>query len=311
MAAPPDWVTLRIFVTALETGSITRAADRCGIATSAAAKRLQLLEANSRVPLLERGARGVRPTAAGEVLARHARAMLDFAARLRDDLQALAAGGLGSVRLHATTSALAGHDLADLLATFAVEKPGIRVELQESTSLPILHDLLEGRADLGIITSAGQVPAGLEARLWREDRLQVVVPAGHPFAARAAVGFAEVLDQPLIGPSESSALALLVEEAAQRLGHRPRWRFRVPSTDAIRRLVAAGHGITVMPDGVARPYERALGLRGLRLTERWARRRLHLVAQPAAQLPPSARLLHDHLLRPLPTAQDRTSTRRG
>lgn len=54
-------------------GSITRAAERCGTATSAAAKRIQALEADGAVSLLERGARGVRPTAAGEAFARYAR----------------------------------------------------------------------------------------------------------------------------------------------------------------------------------------------------------------------------------------------
>ncbi len=64
MATQPDWVTLRIFLAALDLGSVTRAADRCGIVTSAAAKRIQLLEADCGVTLLERGARGVRPTVA-------------------------------------------------------------------------------------------------------------------------------------------------------------------------------------------------------------------------------------------------------
>jgi DNA-binding transcriptional LysR family regulator len=82
MAAPPDWVTLRIFLAALDLGSVTKAADRCGIATSAAAKRIQMLETDYRVTLLERGARGVRPTMAGEVFARYARGLVDFAARL-------------------------------------------------------------------------------------------------------------------------------------------------------------------------------------------------------------------------------------
>ncbi len=81
MTVPPDWVTLRIFLAALELGSVTRAADRCGIATSAAAKRIQDLETDSGVLLLERRSRGVRPTPAGKVLARHARALLDLAAQ--------------------------------------------------------------------------------------------------------------------------------------------------------------------------------------------------------------------------------------
>lgn len=300
MAAPPDWVTLRIFLAAVELGSVTRAADRCGIATSAAAKRVQDLEADAGVLLLERGARGVKATAAGEALARHARAMLDLAARLADDLRAFAAGGLGSVRLHATASAIAGHRLAEALAEFAAERPGIRVELQEHTSLPILRDLLEGRTDLGVVTSGDRVPVGLDAHPWHEDRLLAVVPDGHHFAGRPSVSFGEVLDEPLVGVLESGALSLLIEDEAQRLGRSPRYSFRVASTDAARRLVAAGHGVSVMPDGVARPYEAALGLRGVPLAEPWACRRLRLVARPAESLPAPARLLLDHLLRPGP-----------
>src|SRR3712207_2849649 len=212
MVAPPDWVTLRIFLAALELGSVTRAADRCGIATSAAAKRIQDLEADSGVLLLERRSRGVRPTPAGEVLARHARALLDLAARLSDDLRALAAGGLGSVRPHATASAIGGHRLAEALAEFASERPGVQVELREDTSLPILGDLLEGRADLGVVTSGDRVPSGLQAHPWHEDRLLAVMRADHPVAARASVGFGEVLDQPLVGVLESGALSLLLEE---------------------------------------------------------------------------------------------------
>lgn len=310
MAAPPDWATLRIFLAALDLGSVTRAADRCGIATSAAAKRIQMLEADCRVTLLERGARGVRPTVAGEVFARYARGLLDFAARLDDDMGAFAAGGLGSVRLHATASALAGHDLARALAAFATEQPGIRVELREDTSLAILRDLLEGRADLGIVTVGGAVPVGLEVHPWREDRLLVVVPADHPFAGRPSVGFAEVLEQPLVGVLESGALSLLLEEAAQRLGLRPRYRFQVASPDAARRLVAAGHGVTVMPDGIARPYEAALGLRGVPLAERWSRRRLRLVSRAAGLLALPARLLQDCLLRSESTAKARASAKR-
>src|SRR3954468_8392265 len=285
IVAPPDWTTLRIFLTALELGSVTKAADRCGIATSAAAKRIQDLEAESGVLLLERRSRGVRPTPAGEVLARHARALLDLAARLADDLRASAAGGLGSVRLHATPSAIAGHRLAEALAEFATERPGIQVELREDTSLLILRDLLEGRADLGIVTSSDRVPTGLEAHPWHEDHLLAVMPAGHPLAARASIGFGEVLDEPLVGVLESGALSLLLEEQAQRLGRGLRYRFRVASTDAARRLVAAGHGVTVMPDGVARPYEAALGLAGVPLAEPWARRRLWLAARRAEALP--------------------------
>jgi DNA-binding transcriptional LysR family regulator len=299
-------VTIRILLAALDLGSVTRAASQCGIAVSAAAKRVQMLEADCGVALLERGARGVRSTPAGEVFARHARAMLDLATRLSGDLQAFAAGGLGTVRLHATPSVLAGPELAPSLAAFAVAKPGVRVELREDTSVRILRDLVDGRADLGLITTAARLPAGLEASAWRDDRLLMVVRADHPLARRSSISFSEALDQPLIEVLESGAISLLLEDAAQRLGRQPRYRFRVESTDAARRLVAAGHGGTIMPDSVLSGYEEALGLRGIPLAERWSRRRLRLVARPTEVLPPPAQFLRNHLLTPRSERQSGT-----
>ena len=110
---PPDWTTLRIFLAAVELGSVTRAADRCGIAVSAATKRIQDIEVELGVRLFDRAARGVTPTAAGELVARHARSMLDLSTRLGDDVRALAGGGLGGIRLNASLSAIAGDPLAE------------------------------------------------------------------------------------------------------------------------------------------------------------------------------------------------------
>jgi DNA-binding transcriptional LysR family regulator len=123
-----------------------------------------------------------------------------------------------------------------------------------------------------------------------------VVPAGHRLARRATLRFAEVLDEPLIAVQVGGALAMLVEQEAARLGRAPQYRFRLESTDAARRLVAAGHGVSIMPEGVALPYQAALALRGVPLAEAWARRQLHIVGRPRAALPAAARLLLDHLL---------------
>lgn len=107
-----------------------------------------------------------------------------------------------------------------------------------------------------------------------------------------------MLDEALIGVQEAGALALLIEDEAQRLGRRPRYRFRVASTDVGRRLVAAGQGVTLMPDGVLDGYEEALGLRGVPIAEEWPLRNLRLVSRPNDTLPHPARLLRQFLLVP-------------
>jgi DNA-binding transcriptional LysR family regulator len=292
----PDWVTLRIFLATLDRGSIARASAQCGIANSAAAKRLQLLEEACGLRLLDRGPRGVRPTPAGETMARHARALIDLASRLRDDITAFATGGHGTVRLAATPSVICGHGLGEALAGFTIGQPGIRIDLREQSSVAILHNLAEGRIDLGLITGAGPVPAGFEGCFWHEDRLVAAAARAHPLAGRRSVRFAEVLDYPMVGMQAGGALALQLDDAAQQLGRRPDYRFQVESVEAGRKLVAAGLGIAVMPDAMLRPYEAVLGLGAVPLNEGWARRRLRLVARPADALAPPVRLLRDHLL---------------
>jgi DNA-binding transcriptional LysR family regulator len=310
----PDWTTLRIFLAALECGSITRAAAKCGIAVSAAAKRIQDLEADLGLLLLERTARGVTATPAGELVAGHARSMFDFSARLADDLRALAGGGLGSVRLNATLSVIAGHPLAQDLAEFAEKHPGIDIEMRELTSLSILQRLVEGKTDVGIITIGGAVPHGLEARDWRPDQLLAVMPAAHELAHRRRIRFSEVLDQPLIEIIEGGAITLLLRNVAERLGVRLRHRFRVATVEAAVRLSAAGHGIAIIPDGVLTTYNPGLGLAGVKLADPWARRNLRIVSRPPAMLPASARLLIEHLTtrsskEPVPSADDGRSVR--
>jgi len=290
-ATHADWVSLRIFLATVELGSITRAALRCGIASSAAAKRLQTLEQDCGLRLLDRGARGAKPTAAGEALAQHARALFDLHARFNADLRAFAEGGQGSVRLLATASVIAGHGLGALLATFARAHPGIRVELREHTSTAVLHHLAEGRCDIGLITSFSDVPASLDCFDWRTDRLMVVMPPDHP-VERESLRFAEVLPYPIINLQPGGALSLLLADAAQRLGLRFESRFQMEGTDGVRSLVAAGLGVAIMPDALLRP---ASDLRAVPLHEDWALRQLRLVTRPAEMLPPSARLLREHL----------------
>ena len=69
------------------------------------------------------------------------------------------------------------------------------------------------------------------------------------------------------------------------------------TTEAGRRLVAAGLGIAVLPDGMVRPFETAMGIRGVPLAEAWSSRQHRLVLREEAGLPAPARRLLEHLRR--------------
>nr|WP_282572193.1 LysR substrate-binding domain-containing protein [Roseomonas acroporae] len=273
-----------------EAGSITAGAERAGLALASASARLRGMEAALGVALLARHRRGVATTTAGEALLRHARLVLDQMERLRGDMGAFAKGLRGEVRLLANTAATTEF-LPGPLAAFLAAEPQVDVVLAERPSRVVAEALCAGQADLGVV--ADHVDrTGLESRPFRVDRLVLVVPGGHALARRhGPVPFAMVTGESCIGLSEGSALQAHLEAQAARLGVRLRYRVRVPSFEAVCRLVAGGAGLGVVSETAARRWPRGPALRHAALADPWATRQLRLCARRFDELPAHAQAL--------------------
>jgi DNA-binding transcriptional LysR family regulator len=192
-----DLIDLRLYLHVLDAGNITAGASRSHLSLAAASARIRAMEAALGVECLERGRRGITPTAAGQALARHARLLLQQAEHLQQDLAEYANGVKGQVRLLCNTTALSEY-LPELLADFLRDHPNLDIDLQELPSLRITQALRQGTADLGIISDAVDTH-GLQTLAFRDDPLVL----GH--AAGASVGgkYGEFYRQPalrLCGP---------------------------------------------------------------------------------------------------------------
>lgn len=288
-----DLVSLSLFNLVVRTGSISKGAELAHLAVGAASKRMSDLEESVGAQLLERHSRGVKLTAAGQALHRHAQRILRDVDQLAADLSDHARGVLGVARLWANTSAITQFLPADL-AAFASVQPGIRIALNEADSHEVVLAVLEGRADLGIF--ADRTPQlGLQALPYRRDRLVLVVPPAHPLARRRRVDFEEATEYDFVSLSGATSLAQRLALESGQLGKPLRIRIQVRSFDAMCQMVAAGLGVAVLPDAAVQPLVRALGLRKLELTAPWVERELLLGARDFAALPKAARSLVDHL----------------
>jgi DNA-binding transcriptional LysR family regulator len=290
-----DLTTLRLFVSVCEAGNIARAGEKANIVGSAISKRLAQLEDQVGTPLLLRKRHGVVPTAAGQTLLEHARGMLDSAARIERDMQSYVAGGRGQVRIFASVSAMS-ESLADDVAAF-LRQPAhgsIRVDLEERVSPEIVRGVREGLASLGVCWDATD-HAGLQARPYRRDTLCVVVPAGHPLAARRKLRFADTLDYEHVSLPVNSAVQLMLQRQAAQAGRTVNHRIVVTNFEAALRVVHAGLAISLVPREVAEPVAAAMGLQLIPLAESWAQRRFILCYRDAQVLTPAAKLLVEHL----------------
>jgi DNA-binding transcriptional LysR family regulator len=289
-----DLTTLRVFVSAIELGSIAKAAEREHLVASAASKRIGDLESGLGVALLVRQHAGVVPTAAGEALARQAREVIRTLEGIPNALSALADDDRSDVRMLANQTGMIVV-LGDIPGYLA-RRPAVKIHLEEGQSLPIIESVAQGNADIGIIGHF-QPTDRLHVLPYRRIPLMLVTPRAHPLAAREAVGFVEALAFDLITLVHGTAIRGWALAAAARMAREPKFSLQVHSYEAMRAMVRAGLGIAVMPAPNIVPYEDLLELRAVRLTDDWAWMQLYLCAHRTARGPAIEELL-SHLTGP-------------
>jgi DNA-binding transcriptional LysR family regulator len=281
-----DPADLRLLAAVVELGSFTAAAERAGYTQSAVSRRVAALERAAGGPLFRRAARGVRPTAAGETLHRHAREVL----RALDDASAAMAavrdGTAGPLRAGAVPTANAAL-VPRALARSEAEQPGIDLRFREGGSVDLAGAVAGGELDLAVVYA---VPAravrGVLVVELVTDPLLVALPRGHRLCAARTLSLADLAGERWVqgAPDVADELFAAADPAPERV-------FRVREWTAKQGFVAAGLGLTVIPslaaDGV-RPDVELRPLRGAGTARRVA------AVLPPDPTPAAARLL-DHL----------------
>ena len=292
-----DLLSLRYFVAACDTGSITRAAVQEHVVTSAISKRLAQLEEEFNVAVFERGRRGVRLTPAGEMLLDHARAMLASARRISNDMAGFSAGISGRVHLLASVSAIS-ESLPDDVAAFLQlpEHREIKIDIEEKVSRDIVRRIRDGSARVGVLWNGTDL-ADLKTSNYRSDHLAAVVHHGHPLAARRRCAFIDTLAWEHVGLDPNSAASQMLARAAAMVGKNVQYRAVVSNFESALRVVRANLGIAVMPREIAEMYADTFDIRVLPLTDAWARRRFVICRRAKEKLPKAAELLVDFLER--------------
>lgn len=240
-----DLFTLRLFLSAVEEQQIGRAAIRENIAASTATKRIQDLEEIAGVKLLERTPKGVVASPAGEVLARHVRAIFGHVDDMRSEITAFTEGVRGEVVVASARSIFAPF-LSRELGDFARDFPMVDVVVRELENAEIAHAVAQGEADVGVYVATSEVDlSGIDVTPYRKDRLVAVVPRAHRLARLSSVRFEDLVTENVIAVG---AMLAAFRVAAQRLGHEFKPKYSVKSAGVAISLVQARLGVSVQPE---------------------------------------------------------------
>ena len=271
-------------------GSFGRAAERLGYTQSAVSQQIATLEKIVGETLVERpgGPRAVSLTDAGELLLRHAEAIVARIDAARADIAALHAGETGTLRV-GTYQSVGARVLPGVMRRFLADWPGIELTLNEPRTDPALYGSIES-GELDLAFCSPPLPDGpFEAIELMSDPYVLVVPVDSPLAERTSASLDDLGDQALIG-ANTCASGQIVEDALTERGYDVRLSFRSDDNGTIGGLVAAGFGVALMPLLAVSPDEK---IKAIRLVPKVPRRKIAVVWHRDRHRSPAARAFVD------------------
>ena len=240
---------LRYFVTVAEELHFTRAALRLNIAQPPLSQQIRALETELGVQLFLRTRRSVALTDAGHALLARARDLLAVTLALPQELQRVARGETGLLRIGFSATLPLTRVLRDVVADHRRARPDVALNLREMHLQLQFDSLRRGELDVGLVRYNERAPEGIRLEVLRRDPLRLVLPASHRFARRKSVAIAECRDEAFIGfPGDAgTGTGPLLKRLCTQAGFEPRIAQEAREATTQIGLVAAGLGIAVLP----------------------------------------------------------------
>jgi DNA-binding transcriptional LysR family regulator len=279
-----DLRALRAFTEVVEHGGFSQAARAGATTQPTLSKAVKQLEEELGGALLLRTRRGVRPTEMGQIVLRHARALLVGRENLRAELDAFR--GLTGGRLRLGLAPFGAAVLfAPLVAEFRRRFPKVLIELREAGGRSLQQALRDGEIDFAV--SLQPIPESFNWLGVHEDPVLALLPAGHALCGRKTLRLRDLADCPFILFESGFALNDIIADACRRSGFVAQEAARSGQADFIIALVASGLGVGLLPKLMV-DLQKQLSVETIPIDEAELRWEAGLIWQRAVTLPPAA-----------------------
>ncbi len=261
-----DLRSLRYFLSVAEQGGFTAAAEQLHIAQPAVSMAIRKLEQQLELPLFDRQGKQIRLTDEGDVLARHARLILQAVADAEREMRELHTLERGEVRV-GIPSMLGSYYFPPILMAFRHRYPGIRLEVVEAGTRKLQQMLHRGEIDMGVIVSDSP-PEDLESHCFLRAQMMAILPIDHPLATAPEIGYDAFFAEELVLFKEGYFHREVIDRISHEAGVSPRIGFEANLIPLIKQIVSHGYGISTLlemvvvddPSLVAVPFTPAVWL---------------------------------------------------
>lgn len=246
-----DVKRLRVLREVISSGSFSGAADNLHLSQSAVSQQVAALEREVGQPLLERTTDGPRLTAAGEVLLSHGDAVIARLEEAERELAEIAGLEGGRLRLMSFPTASAAL-VTQAMAEFRNRFPNIELHFAEGEPEDSIPALRSGETDLAVVFDYVAFPEDwgrdTSSELILEEPMRVALAPGHPLAASKTVKVETLADEDWLCGDKPSSCREHVLNCCRAAGFEPRISFESDDYQVLQGLVAAGLGVTLLPE---------------------------------------------------------------
>lgn len=241
-----EWQQFEYFQTLARMQHVTHAAGALSISQSALSRSIARFEDEIGVPLFERQGRSIRLNKYGHIFLKSVDSMMKEFYKGKQEIQDLLDPEQGEVSLGFLHTLSTSH-IPDLLASFRACYPKINFRLGQGPSHNLIDQLQLGEFDLCLIAPMEIKSPIVWRQLWNEE-LFVIVPKDHKYANRKNITLEEIADESFIHLKEGFSLRITFEQLFKEEGITPNITFEGEEADTVAGLVAAGLGISILPN---------------------------------------------------------------
>ena len=290
-----DLHQLRVFQAAAKSKGFTRAGDQLHLSQSTVSQHIKQLEDELGCPLFLRVGKKVLVTEAGNLLLQYAEKVFHDLKNAEMALREIGAVKRGAVRLGVGATTLT-YRLPHVLGQYNRRFPDIELIIQTGTTEFLLEAVRAQNIDLAIVMSPPAPQPGLTIQPLGDEELVFVLNRDHPLARKSSLMPADVASLRYILFEKHTAMQNLIDGYFDSLSVAPRIAMEVESIEAIKSLVRAGLGASVLPLCAVADPALAAHLKVMRVKDLPLMRELGLAAVGAAILPNAIRELAEMLV---------------
>ncbi|WP_150266754.1 LysR family transcriptional regulator [Paenibacillus tepidiphilus] len=238
---------LQYFLKVAQREHVTKAAEELHVAQSAVSRQIHQLEQELGVDLFMQKGRNLQLTPVGQLFRKRVEALLKELDRSVAEVHEFLDPERGEIRIGFPHS-LGTHLIPTIVAEFRRYYPNVRFRFKQGTYSSLIKDVLSGEVDLAFISPFPENDGQVAGDIVMTEDLFAILPQNHPLANETEIRLEQLKEEKFVLFSQGYSLRPIVWQACLAAGFKPQIAFEGGETDTIRGLVAAGMGVSLLPE---------------------------------------------------------------